>query len=261
MQVTVLLYDQLAVVGVEPLHVSLLEFGDLPEGFGLYVIGPDVHRPVPIGEEEHLAVEPVRLYVRCLFVGDQHLVVGRQVKDDQRGVLAAAVGAPFRIPAAHFIEGDTFAVGAVAAVEPPLLGELYGWPLGGRNGPQAIKAYRRAVAGTGEEDGFSVGGPATHGAAAGVPGQAGGDAAPGVYDVDGVTAVAVRAKGQPLAVRGEVGHTFHGRGTGDALDVLAVQVGRPYIGSVGEGDAVGAEVRLPEEPGALSGERGDEQRV
>ena len=59
-QVAAVLEDQAAVAAGQVLAVELLEEGALLQAAGDRVLGPHVHAPVPVAEEEHGVAEPDR---------------------------------------------------------------------------------------------------------------------------------------------------------------------------------------------------------
>ena len=70
-------------------------------------------------------------------------------------------------------------------------------------------------------------------------------------DIDRIGARAIRSKGDPAAVRGKMGVTFHGRGAGDAAGFTPGTIRDPEISAVNEGNVLFAQAGLTQQAGAL----------
>ena len=107
-----LLEDDGAGARVDRLDVEIGERRDLRQLLRLCVsIRPDVGHAVAIGEEIHGVAHPDRIDVLRIGPGRRHQVVGLEVDDPDRTVLAAAIVASLLVPRVVHAIGDAGAVG------------------------------------------------------------------------------------------------------------------------------------------------------
>ena len=104
--------DQPSCPPRESLHVLFVEMGDLLQSFGSRIVGPDVHGPISVREEVDLPVLPDRMEIRgAIGVGEVRFIQVPEVQNHQRGILAASIAPPLRVPPGHPIDNDAPAVG------------------------------------------------------------------------------------------------------------------------------------------------------
>ena len=238
----------------QPFHVSTAETGDGAQDAVGWNISPHVGYATAVGEEINGIAQPQRLDIgTALFVGDEHLVEVVEVEQHERGVLTAAVRAPFHVPAAYRVKDEPLAVGRKRSILGTRDGQQARRAPLGRNRPQAVERGRSAFPGTGIEHLFAVGRPPAGVGSRRVPGQALGlTALHGKHIYAGRTR-AVGTERYPAAVRGKAGVAFYGGRTGQAARVAAAFVGHPEVGPVDERDVIGAQSRLAEQTGILAG--------
>src|SRR4029079_12903845 len=159
------------------------------------------------------------------------------------------------------VEDQRLAVGRVAAPEAPVEGKRLFEAAGDGDLVQHGDARERAVAARGAEDHvFRVAAPADHLVVAGVIVQPLRRAAADGNDEHVVVAVAVRRKGDPLAVGREPRIDLARQVVGDTVRIAAVLVGGPDVAEIAEGDLAGVIVGMAGQPYRRGGERRGRQR-
>ena len=225
---------------------EILEVGQLLDGLGCAVEREEVELAVAVGPENDALADPHRIDVVRAPLGLGHLLdaVVLGVEDPDPREPAAAVVLPLRKGLGEGIVGDEPAVGrefgvrSVGDFQHPGLAALDGNGEELGIGPVGREARRN------EEDGFSVGRESLNDVGGRVPGQALGNASSGRDDIDVRVAVVLAAEGDERPVGGKGRQHFDADVGGQPPDVPALEVGRPEVIGIDEGDAVGRDGRL-----------------
>ncbi len=222
--------------------VEVPEEGDLLEGPGLRVIGPDVVPLVlvAVGEEVEDLPEPHGLgVVGAPGAGQAAGGAPLQVEEPDLRGHAPAVALPgpevrgdgqVGQGAAVRGEGPELAVGDGQRFgQAPLLGDL----------EEAAEAVPPRLHARGDEQGPAVREPAHHAVGHGVVGHAGGHTAGDGQDVDVLVAIVVAGEGDLPAVRGEAGEGLLPLGRREPVRQAPLLGDHPDVAGVGEGDPGG----------------------
>ena len=258
-----------AVAAGRPQDVIVLEGGDLFDLGRLQVIGIEVERQVPVGDEDDLVLDPDGVLVRAFEIGESlGRVLVQIVGPDVLGpaALVALPGAEF---AGDGRVGDRPAVRRERAAAG--FGDLQGRLQSAVEADQEILpvplAEGRAVAA--EKDLFGIRGPVQdlivvsaarrHEADRIVIGQLTGRSAFGGDDVHLAGARILARKGNPFAVGADLGGKLQPRVRSQAPGRTPLGRNGPDVAGVDEDEQIAVDVRRPQEPG-LAGGQEDRQR-
>ena len=251
------------LVGAGPTHVPPVLFGELLDFARGRVVGVEVQRAVTVGREVDRVADPHRVAVGALVVRDLDRLQTLDVEDPE--VLRPAAFVPLPVPEVpgHRRVDDALAVRR----------EIAAARLGHRQRPrqaagdvdqeelrvaqvpavpQRAEQNRRAVRRPAVD--LVVVAPARRQRSGGrVKRQLSRRASGRRHDVDLFVAVVLAGKGDPLAVRRELGEQLQTRVRREAGSRAAGGGCEPDVAGVGERDPVAREIGESQEPGGLAG--------
>ena len=236
--------------------IELLEVGQLLEAPCRRVIRPDVDGEVAVGKEVDRVVDvdggrvvgtvPRQLLQRVVF----------EVEHPDRLVLAAAVVAPFRLPARDRLVGELRAIGRERSAPRARHGHRLGETALESDRPELGIGNRRVGAPRCEDDTAAVVRPAAAGVGAGMPRQPARFAALDRHHVHVDVAVVLAGEGHHRAVGRELRIALHTLEAGQPASRSAVAIDDPEVGGIGEDDVLVTDVGLAQQPRLAGGVMG-----
>ena len=229
-----------------------VNFVDLRELLGLGVERPDVRDAVAIGQEVDRVARPHRIHVLRVGPRRRDEIVGLEIDDPDRPVLAAAIVAPLLVPGVVHAIRDVRAVRRNLALVAARQGQRLLDAADGGHRPESRRGVGRpARAAGGEEHRRAVGRPALDRVGAGMPRQALGIAAFGRHDIHVGVAGIFAAEGNRSAVRRKVRVRRLALKAREAARETAGSLDHPDVVGVGKRDLRRADGRRSQQPRRL----------
>ncbi|OQB54797.1 MAG: hypothetical protein BWX98_02219 [Candidatus Aminicenantes bacterium ADurb.Bin147] len=214
------------------------------------VVAVDVELPVPVGPKVDHVPDPHRAGIVAAALGLGNFFVRQVVEvDDPDGrIRPPAVMLPLEEGVRQGVGRHLFPVGRVDRPEGVRNPELFRESAFDGNGEQLLVPAGENLPGGREQDRLPVRSEALDDVRARVPGQPPGHAAGGRDDVDVGVAVVLGAEGDQSAVGRERRIGFDAQVGRQPPDVFSVEIGRPEVIGVMEGEAAFPDGRLSHHP-------------